>query len=83
MAVSVDATADREALHRKLALGYPLLSDPELRVTDAYGVRESGKNHPGPATLVLDETHQVRFQHVGRNAPDRPTTQAVLGAIGD
>jgi hypothetical protein len=31
---------------------------------------------------VLDESHQVRFRHVGRNAGDRPTTQAVLGAIG-
>ena len=52
-----------------------------MRVTDAYGVRERGKDHPGPATFVLDADHKVVFAHVGRSAGDRPAIGDVLGAL--
>lgn len=80
MAVSADADADAKALHEKLALSFPIVSDADLAVTKAYGVVEDGKEHPRPASFVLDANRKVLFAHDGRNPADRPTIQDLLDA---
>ncbi len=79
----MDPEAERQGLTSKLGLGFPVLQDASMAITDAYGVREKGKDHPGPATFVLDADHRVVFIHAGRNAADRPALRDILGALGD
>ncbi len=67
VAVSVDSPEDGAALKKKLGLEFPLLSDPDRRVVDLYGVRHpSGSPEGGdiarPATFLLDSKGVVRWR---------------------
>ena len=79
--MSVDSDAERQQLLASLDLEYPLYSDLGLEITDAYGVREAGKAHPRPATLVLDDEHRVVFAHLGDSPGDRPALADVIAAV--
>ncbi|MHC5009764.1 MAG: peroxiredoxin family protein, partial [Planctomycetota bacterium] len=83
LAMSVDSAADVENLTEMLGLTYPVLSDEDLRVTDAYGVREEGKDHPRPAVYVLDADRRVQWSHVGDGPADRPAAEDILDALPD
>lgn len=85
VAVSPD---DREAtlgLVERLELPYPVLSDPELRATDAYGARHHnepyGKQIPRPAVFIMDSDWRVRYAYVGDSVPDRPSEDVMLDVV--
>jgi peroxiredoxin len=81
VAVGSDVPAKRDALVRKLRLTYPVISDPELVVTNEWGVRQHNVHAPLPATFVLDTNGDIVWRHVSRNPVDRATVAEILGAL--
>jgi peroxiredoxin len=84
-AISVDSLEDSADLNRQWNFPFPLLSDPELKVIDAYGVRHVGGHGihdiARPTVLIIDPRRIVRFKYVGKNAADRPTDNEILFSI--
>ncbi len=83
--ISPDNKENTIGLVGRLELPYPVLSDPDLRVIDAFGVRHVsepyGKQIPRPATFVMDRDWRVRFAYVGDSVPDRPAEDVMLDAV--
>ncbi len=62
---------------------YPLLSDPDHRVIDRYGIwNPAGKGWPHPTTLVIDRQGIVRWQFVEVDYRVRPKNEQILEALG-
>ena len=86
VAISYDsATKQREAAE-KLGLSYPLLSDADSRVIDAFGVRNTearGRSDgiPHPAIFILDETGVIRAKLAERDFKRRPSSDQIITAV--
>lgn len=90
--VSVDPPERQAALKAELGARFPFLSDTELRLTDALGIRETTDTRHGPLpvpftfALLPDLTIQRIFNgwyFVGRPTPDelRLTARQLIGEI--
>jgi len=83
--VVVDSVATNAELARAAGLAFPLLSDPDLRMIDAYGLRHvaahDGQDIALSATVVIDASGIVRWTSVTRNVRVRPSPDDVLAAI--
>ena len=83
--VSPDDQGATRDLVARLELPYPVLSDPDLAVTDAYGARHdhepNGKLIPRPAAFVIDQAGRIRFAYKGDSVPDRPSEDTLLEVI--
>lgn len=58
--ISTDAVEDLAAFHRKYRLNFTLLSDPDAKVTEAYGVKLPVLNMAKRWTFILDPALTVR-----------------------
>ena len=71
LAVSVDPVEKSRDLAGKIDLGFQILSDPDLRVIDAYGVRHKDGGLEGdiarPAVFVLDREGRVVWRDLTDN----------------
>jgi peroxiredoxin len=84
--VVVDPPATNADLVRQAGLAYPILSDPDLRTIDAYGLRHE---HGGPdgaaiarsASVLVDAGGVVRWTFVTTNIRVRPTADDVIAAV--
>jgi peroxiredoxin len=71
VAVAIDAPDFSRRLAEELGLEFPILSDPDSTIVDAYGIRNrllgvrSGVPHP--AVFVIDRQGLVRFAEVRHN----------------
>ena len=83
MGISVDTREVSQGLAKKLGLEFPLLSDPDRNVIQAYGVADDSRTISRPATFVVNSDGKVVFAHVGENPRDRPDVNRVLGALPD
>jgi peroxiredoxin len=81
--VSADDAATVEALRARLALAFPLVSDPKLEVAERYGVRQKGLDLALPATFVVGADGTIRFVHVAPNPVDRMKTSDLLHVLDD
>ena len=83
--MAVDPVEQNAAVVRKLGLEYPILADPDLAMTDAYGLRHVGGHGSAdiarPATFVVDANGVVRWRDLTENFRIRPHPQDVLRAI--
>ena len=83
--VVVDPVATNAALVRDAGIGFPILSDPDLQVIDAYGLRHvaahEGRDIAHSASVLVDREGVVRWTFVTRNVRVRPTPHDVLAAI--
>ncbi len=82
VAVSVDSLEDSAQFNGQWRFPFPLLSDTELRVIDAYGARHP-KGHGDhdiarPTTIIIDPNHIVRYKYIGHDPTDRPTDNEIL-----
>ena len=81
----VDPVATNAELARTARLEFPILSDPDLRVIDAYGLRHvaahDGQDIALSASVLIDADGIVRWTSVARNFRVRPTPAEVLAAI--
>lgn len=64
-------------LARKLGIEFPLLSDPQAQVAQAYGVAMLGEELAIPATFVVRGDGTIAWRHVGETVPDRPPVDVV------
>lgn len=82
LAISVDPVEASQQLAADLKLAYVLLSDPELKVIDAYGVRHpgggGGKDIARPATFILDRDGVVRWRDLTENYRVRVRPERIL-----
>lgn len=83
--VVVDSVATNAELARAAHLEFPILSDPDLRMIDAYGLRHlaahDGQDIALSATVLIDADGVVRWTSVTRNVRVRPSPDEVLAAI--
>jgi peroxiredoxin len=81
----VDPVETNAELARDAALDFPILSDPDLRTIDAYGLRHRG-GHEGEdialsASVLIDADGIVRWTHVTPNFRVRPLPADILAAV--
>jgi peroxiredoxin len=83
--VVVDPVATNAELARAAALEFPILSDPDRRMIDAYGLRHvaahDGQDIAFSASVLIDAAGMVRWTSVTRNVRVRPSPDQVLAAI--
>jgi peroxiredoxin len=86
LGISTDSPQTSADLARDADLHYPILSDPDLRTIDAYGLRHPGGGPDGQdiahsASVLIDGAGVVRWTFVTRNFRVRPTPADVIGAV--
>jgi peroxiredoxin len=85
LAVAVTATYSQQAFAGSLDVDFPLLSDWEGAVSDAYGVRyDVWKGHAGVAkraVFVIDPDRTIRYRWVTDDAEILPDLDAVVSAL--
>lgn len=86
VAVSPEPPGTSRELIAQLGLTFPLLSDPDGRVIDAYGTRNgflAGARSllPHPSVFVLDAAGNLRLKSIDRNYKKRTTMRAIFGAL--
>ena len=91
--VSLDSAADSRGFSGQIAsdgkgpISFPLLSDPQHRVVDAYGLRDPryaklGKDGiPSPAAYVIDKTGRVAWMRIDRDHRVRPVNAEIRAAL--
>ena len=66
----------------KLALPFPLLSDPEGELARRCGVWNEREGVAEPTIVVLDRSGKVRYTYAGgRDFSDRPAEDEVISAL--
>ena len=92
-AISIDPAdvsksfAEKIAFDGKGAVNFPLLSDPDHKIIDAYGLRDPAYEGqkvygiPHPAIYVIDKNGKVAWAKVESNYRERPTNQEIRSAL--
>ena len=92
-AISVDRPANSKAFAEKIAadgkgaLKFPILSDPDHKVIDGYGIRDPAYNGqkfeglPHPSVYVIDKTGRVAWSRVEMDYKERPINTEVRAAL--
>ena len=83
--VSYDEPAVLGRFSEKMKITFPLLSDPESRIIDAYHIRnEAARGRiagvPDPGTFVLDRKGVIRAKLFLEGYRDRHSTKALIEA---
>ena len=91
LAISVDdrelqqRMIDRVAEQDGIAIEFPLLSDPDHRVIDRYGLFNTedprGREIAHAATFVIDRDGIVRYRFVEIDYRVRPTNEDILAVL--
>lgn len=91
LAVSVDdhekqqMMIDRISMEDGILPDYPLLSDPDHRVIDRYGLYNPDESRrrpvPHPTTLVIDRRGVIRWKFVELNYRIRPELDDIVAAV--
>lgn len=79
--ISVDQPEESKKLHQKLSLGFPLLSDPEMKVITAYGVAMDGRDIAVPSIFIVDSKRRILWSDVSDDFTDRPGPGEVLARV--
>ena len=92
-AISVDPPDAGKELVAKLAadkrgeINFPLLSDPNHRTIEAYGLRDPAYDGqkfagiPHPAVYVIDKNGTVAWAKIESNYRQRPTNDEIRAAL--
>ena len=92
-AISVDPADVSKDFAKKIAtdgngeVNFPILSDPEHKIIDAYGLRDPAYEGqkiygiPHPAVYVIDKAGKVAWAKVESNYRERPTNQEIRAAL--
>jgi len=81
-AVVVDPPERNAAMAEKLALPFPVLSDPGgARAIKPFGVWDEGGSMAKPAIVVLAPDGREAYRYVGVDFMDRPNDDEVLAAL--
>jgi len=92
-AISIDrpdvskTLAEKIASDGKGAVTFLLLSDPEHKIIDAYGLRDPAYEGqqvygiPHPAVYVIDKSGKVTWAKIESNYRERPTNHEIRKAL--
>lgn len=81
-AIVIDPPGQNAAMAQKLALTFPVLSDPDgARAIKPYGVWDEPGAMSKPAILVLDPAGAERYRYVGHDFVDRPLEEEALTVL--
>ena len=92
-AISVDPPEVSKNFAKKIAsdgkgeVNFPILSDPDHKTIDIYGLRDpayEGQKFDGiphPAVYVIDKTGKVTWAKVESNYRERPTNLEIRAAL--
>jgi len=92
-AISVDPPdvsktfAEKIASDGKGAINFPILSDPEHKIINAYGLRDpayQGQKFDGvphPAVYVVDKQQKVSWARIESDYKQRPTNAEIRAAL--
>ena len=92
-AISIDPPAVSKSFAEKIAsdgkgsVEFSLLSDPDHKVIDAYGLRDPAYEGqkvygvPHPAVYVIDKTGKVTWAKVESDYRKRPTNAEIRAAL--
>jgi len=92
-AVSGDSAEKNRQLAEKIAadgrgaINFPLLSDPEHKTIDAYGLRDPAyaggeqEGIPHPAVYVIDKQGRVAWAKIETDYKQRPTLEEIRAAL--
>ncbi len=88
VSISYDSTGILKAFGQEFDIAFPLLSDPDSVVIDAFGIRNeshskgtSGYGIPHPGIMVFDTSGTLKAKFAERSYKDRPRIDDVLAAI--
>ena len=79
--------ATKLAADGKGAINFPMLSDPEHKVIDAYGLRDPAYEGqkvygiPHPAVYVIDKQGKVAWAKIESDYKQRPTNEEIRAAL--
>ena len=79
--------ADKIASDGKGAVGFPLLSDPDHKIIDTYGLRDPAYEGqkvygiPHPAVYVIDKNGKVTWAKIETDYRTRPTNAEIRAAL--
>jgi peroxiredoxin len=92
-AVSIDSSDTSREFDKKIAadgrggVNFPLLSDPDHRVIDAYGLRDPAYTKqkfdgvPYPTVYVIDKEGRVAWSKVNQDYKQRSSNQEIRAAL--
>jgi len=78
VAISVDKPEKSKELADKLRSPFPILSDVDHKIIDAYGLYNAEGKISKPATLVLDSKGIVRWSFFEEDYKVRPLDDVIL-----
>ena len=79
--------SDKIAGDGKGAIPFPLLSDPQHRVIDAYGLqdprylKQRREGIPYPTTIVIDKAGKIAWMRIDRVTTIRPPNSEIRAAL--
>ena len=79
--------SDKIAADGKGAISFPLLSDPQHRIIDTYGLQDpryaklKQEGIPYPTVYVLDKAGRVSWMRLDKDFKQRPANSEIRAAI--
>ncbi len=70
LGISIDTPAAGAQLVRELGLTFPILSDPEMKVIRAYGMKGEGMEMADMGYVVIDKQGRIRAREIDRRFGD-------------
>ncbi len=92
-AISVDPPDVSKSFAEKIGsdgkgkINFPLLSDPEHKIIDAYGLRDPAyeaqkvNGIPHPAVYLIDKQGRVAWAKIEADYKQRPTNEQIRAAL--
>ena len=83
IAISTDKLTRAEYAVEALGLEFPILSNPDADVIEAYGVFDLHNNgYAAPATFVVDKQGNIRWEYIGYDSYyDRPDNEEIIAQL--
>ena len=69
-AVSIDRPTEARRLRQELGLTFPILSDPDMTMIRAYGMKGEGMQMADMGYVILDKAGRIRDRRIERNFGD-------------
>lgn len=82
VALVVASTSSVDAVQQNIGVYYPVLADPDHRVSEDYGVYNLlGDNVAAPSVFIIDSTGQIVWHYIGASSIDRLSAATILGHL--
>ncbi len=82
VAISMDNVADAAQMAAHAGTQFPVLADPDGKVTRQYGVYDLlGDGMAAPSTFIIGKDGAIQGQHIGKDIADRLSPSQILQGI--